>query len=737
MAGCKSAEMEKIFTTLPSVTALYKLDKKGGCGPLTVNFNNTSSDLTDVRFTWDFGNGKTSAEVQPGSVTYDASPYFRDTMYIVLLKATLGCDTSYYRDTVTVSANVKARFGVDTTRGCSPFVLSMSNNSQGNATNYYWDYGDGHTDTTHHVGKLSHTFYTGEITTFTIRLIAENICERDTQYINIVVSPNQIKPFISAYGDQLQGCAPHKVTFSNSTIGASRQTWNFGDNSDPLIISNDQASISHLYAKAGLYKVRIQLINDCSDTTIERSVEVFDRPVAAFTAVPLEICEGQSIAVSNQSVNANAYEWTWGDGASSAFVGGQHSYSQAGSYTIRLMAQRVHTAGFACTDTLSKQIKVVKMVPASIIVAPGKACVPYTLKVEAGEAANAAKLEWTIYDSSSTTQKEFHIEGNAASHVYNVGGSYAVRLVVHTTSGCTDTATYKFDVHNTPRTRFEQEPISTCAHDTTLHFNASATHAGNDAIRYKWFVNNNIEGTNNPFDFRFRAAITNEADEEFTIKALAQNSAGCGDTSAMSKVTIHPLPVPAISVSPSLVLQQPDNEFTFKDIAPTSPDKQYTWTMGDRSLQTRSGQQVTYKYGDTGTYHVKLLVKNLVTGCLSEDSVQVRILHIPGYLQVPNAMCLGCNSLSLRSFLPLGKGLKTYRLTIYTTWGQKVFETSALNADGSPSMSWDGTANGKPLQQDAYTWQIEATYKNGTEWRGMLYPGSNRPVKAGFITIIK
>jgi hypothetical protein len=110
---------------------------------------------------------------------------------------------------------------------------------------------------------------------------------------------------------------------------------------------------------------------------------------------------------------------------------------------------------------------------------------------------------------------------------------------------------------------------------------------------------------------------------------------------------------------------------------------------------------------------------------------------VPGYLQVPNAMCPGCSNYSLRQFLPLGKGLKKYRLSIYTTWGQKIFETTSLNADGSPNVAWDGTFNGKPLQQDAYSWQIEAIYINETEWKGMLYPGSNKAVKAGFITIIK
>ena len=159
--------------------------------------------------------------------------------------------------------------------------------------------------------------------------------------------------------------------------------------------------------------------------------------------------------------------------------------------------------------------------------------------------------------------------------------------------------------------------------------------------------------------------------------------------------------------------------------------------MGDHSHQTRNGQEIIYQYGDTGTYDVKLMVADFSTGCKASDSVTVSILYVPGYLQVPNAMCLGCSNFSLRQFLPLGKGLRKYRLRIYTTWGQKIFETTSLSADGSPNVAWDGTSNGKPLQQDVYTWEIEAIYNNETEWKGMIYPGNSKPVKTGFITIIK
>ena len=223
--------------------------------------------------------------------------------------------------------------------------------------------------------------------------------------MNIVVSPNTIKPFIEANGDQLAGCAPHAVTFTNSSVGASELTWNFGDNSPPVIIPNSQGSITHQYANAGNYKVIIRLRNDCSDTTIERMIKVYDAPVAKFDLASLQVCTGQPVAVTNKSLNGNAYQWFWDDGSTSSFTNGQHNYNTAGTYNVMLVAQRVHSAGFVCTDTFVKQVSIKDKIPAQIKVEPGKTCLPYTLKVNAENIAGANLVEWTIYDSSTAEGK--------------------------------------------------------------------------------------------------------------------------------------------------------------------------------------------------------------------------------------------------------------------------------------------------------------------------------------------
>ncbi|OQP63542.1 hypothetical protein A3860_24695 [Niastella vici] len=734
--GCKADSMDMTFNTVPGVTAGFTKDQAKGCGPLTVTFTNTSSQLNGIRFFWNFGNGTSSTQASPAAITYNSNPAFRDTTFYITLKAYNGCDTSYYRDSVLVYADAKARFTVDTTKGCSPFDVTITNRSAGNNFAYYWNFGDGVTDTTTSNNTFVHIYHTGVISTFDLRLIAENHCRRDTQTITLLVLPNSIDARVTVNGNQLEGCAPHTAIFNNSSTGASTLTWDFGDQSPLVKTPNAQNTVNHTYTAAGVYTVSIQLENDCTDTTIYRKVTVYSKPVAAFNLSNTIVCTGSNVLTTSTAQNATAFEWFWGDGQTSSAANASHAYQSAGTYAIKQVAQKLNNSGLVCTDTTSKNIVVTDKIVPQITVRPGKACIPYTLQTTATNATNALKIEWTFYDSAQAPYT-FKATGNSAAHIYNKPGTYWVKLVVHTTSDCADSTTYSFDVYNTPVVQYTPANTNTCNHDTTVSYKASIKYSGTDEVHLKWFINNTLEGMDSPFNYHFRAPATATTTTQYSIQILAENKSGCGDTTAAGTLAIQPLPRPDIALSPSNVLLQPDYTFTFWDATPTNANKIYQWDLGDRTRQQRSGQKITYTYGDTGVYNVQLYVQDYGTGCSGYDTVQVRILYMPGYLYVPNAICPGCSNNSLRQFLPMGKGLSQYRLRIFNSWGQKVFETTRLDGNGSPNEPWDASYNGKPLQQDTYGWQIEARYINGTEWKGMQYPGSDKYVKAGFVTVIK
>jgi len=83
-----------------------------------------------------------------------------------------------------------------------------------------------------------------------------------------------------------------------------------------------------------------------------------------------------------------------------------------------------------------------------------------------------------------------------------------------------------------------------------------------------------------------------------------------------------------------------------------------------------------------------------------------------------------------------GSGIAKWNLQIFNNWGQLLWQTSALSSTGEPVEGWDGTFKGIPVQQGVYIWQASATFKNGTEWKGMSYNGS-LPKRNGYINLIK
>ncbi|MEO8768903.1 MAG: PKD domain-containing protein [Ferruginibacter sp.] len=741
--GCRQDTMSITFNTRPSVTADFIKDTISGCGPLPVIFTNTSSILNNtIEFYWDFGNGTTLNNVMqpPSPVIYLASPDFRDTTYFITLKAFSGCDTTIKRDSVKVFANPKARF-ISFATGCSPFPDTIINNSFGQdaSTIYHWDFGDGNTATTFTTGTFYHTYITGVVDTFTITLIMENRCGSDTQRTNVIVSPSYIQEHITINGTDLYGCAPHIVNFQNSSLGASVLYWNFGDGSPIEAIPNSQSTITHTYFTSGVFSISITLENYCTDTTVIKQVTVYDPPVASFTLSNTQLCTGNAVTTNNTSTNANSYEWFWGDATSTAGFNASHTYTTGGIYFIRLVVRKLNVFGVACTDTSAPvQVTVVDRIPAVIDIVPGNnACVPYTINVSANGAAAAAQVDWYFYDSN-TAPGIFHVSGPTASYIYNVDGIDSVKLVVENTAGCKDSTVKIFTVYKTPLVNFTPINIKTCNTDTTAIFNVSLNYSGTDPVTYEWFINDIYSGNSNPFVYNFHAASGVTAVNEFTIKVLVRNSVGCGDTTMLGNFIIQTLGQQHIVVSPSLVQEQPHYTFSFSDTSLVLPNATYLWSPGNINGQQIPGNNITYTYGDTGIYHVKLDVQDYETGCLATDTVNVFILAIPGYLYVPNAFCPGCHKAELRQFLPLGKGLRDYHLSIFNTWGQKVFETRSLDANGIPDQPWNGNwSNGQNTQQGAFSWHIEAHYINGSEWKGMLNPLSKHLEKQGFISILR
>lgn len=122
------------------------------------------------------------------------------------------------------------------------------------------------------------------------------------------------------------------VAFTNQSSGqASSFNWEFGDGA-----TSTEMSPTHVYATGGSYLVRLTAFDLGGNPFIsEQQIQVNDPIAVAFTPQ----VNGLGVFFSNQSTGQiSAYQWEFGDGATSTEFEPTHTYAAGGSYLVRLTA---------------------------------------------------------------------------------------------------------------------------------------------------------------------------------------------------------------------------------------------------------------------------------------------------------------------------------------------------------------------------------------------------------------
>ena len=607
--GCKPDSIQHQFITVITAQAKFSKDTSFGCGPLPVSFTNTSSILNNaIQYFWNFGNGITSNLIQPGTVIFNSSPFFNDTVYRITLKAYNGCDTTVWTDSVKIRSNPRARFGVDTTFGCSPFTVQINNTSPGGPNTYYWDFGNGDKDTTNTNGIFNYTYHTGNtVDTFKIRLIAENQCRRDTQTINVRVAPNSIRPLINVSSSQLFGCAPHTVTFNNNTSGATGYTWNFGDNTPTIVTNNNQNSVVHTFTGAGVFTITIDITNGCSDTTVFRQVTVYAKPAASFTTNAAFYCAGDTVRVVNTSSNATNYQWFWRDGSNSSGINPVHVYTQGGNYSIFLQAERTNSSGLVCYDTIVRPVTILAK-PVVTVQSNINAinCAPFGLVVSAPGIINE-NVSWYFYDST-VTPSIIVTTGINAQYSFNKPGTFYVKMIAVNAAGCKDSTIISFTVRGKAVASFEPGNLAVCTRDTTVAYVNTSTYNGTDPINYKWSVDNVLLSANGNFTHRFTVLPAALLPKVFDVSLIVSNTVGCSDT-ASATLQMNPLAKAQFTIS------NPNDCVPFKPVIinASAYTSSYTWLLNGVTVSNVANPNIAIT--QSSTPYVLTLVANNVYGC--------------------------------------------------------------------------------------------------------------------------
>lgn len=737
--GCKNDSVTHNFHTYHLPHPSFTMSDSVGCGPLIVQFQNTTPNITQFSYVWDFGNGITSTLEQPGAVSFLSNPTYNDTVYVIKLKVLSICDTVIYSDSVRVKSKPRALYSPSISTGCSPMNVVFTNTSGGNNNTYHWNLGDGTIFTTTSADTFSHIYHTGVVDTFRVQLIAENECGADTIAYDIIAVPNNIHLNYFFNGQDASGCAPHTVAFFNNTTGGSLFEWDFGDGNTQTTVDNVD-TVYHTYLTDGVFTVSVHAINNCTDTTAIRTITVYPKPVPSFTPSTNNICIGQNILFTNQSNNANAYNWNFGDGTGSTLVNPTHAYLNEGVYAVTLISYHNNPDGSSCIDSVHAQIQVSDSLPGNITLsAINGNCVPFTITF-INHNTPSVTCTWNFGDGNSAT-------GDSVVHTYTTPGVYTVTNTVIVPGGCTYTSSQVVTISGPSGSllytggyvcypdpvRFEA--VASGTNNLIWNFGDGNTISTNQLVVYHSYANPgvyipSVTLQSTGCDYPILGIDTIKVDKIDAGFTWAENQ-HCGYTDIVFTDTSH------VFFGESLI----------------------EWDFGDGNAGT--GNTVTHQYLASGTYNIVMVVTGN-SGCTDTIRKQL-ILHVNNIpVTTITGPVTGCTNQQIdflsnvvstdpinmshwtlsngvtadgNSFTYMFTGVNTYNLQLITGTVNGCFDTAYHSIVINPTPTVTSGANTTICLGGSV--QLNATGPSPLQWtpiQGLSCTSCNNPVATPIVT---
>ncbi|MDW5549944.1 PKD domain-containing protein [Methanosarcina sp.] len=392
-----------------------------GKAPLTVAFTDKSTGIP-TKWKWIFGDGANSTKQNP------IHKYSKAGNYTVSLTVSNSAGnntttkTNYIKVTAATTKPV-ANFTSNVTSGKVPLTVAFTDKSKGDPTKWKWIFGDGTNSTSKNpIHKYS------KAGNYTVSLTVSNAAGSNTltksNYIKVTTI---IKPVAAFSASPASGKVPLKVTFSDkSTNSPTSWKWSFGDGKTSTV-----KNPVHTYSKAGNYTVSLTVKNTAgtSTKTIKNYVTVKTapiKPVASFSASPTSGKAPLKVSFTDQSAGTpTKWGWSFGDGTTSNKQNPVHTYSKAGTYTVKLT---VTNAAGTNTVTKAGYIQVVAKPVAAFSASPTSGKAPLKVTFTDKSTNSPASWKWSFGDGKTSTVKN-------PVHTYSKTGKYTVSLTVKNAAG--------------------------------------------------------------------------------------------------------------------------------------------------------------------------------------------------------------------------------------------------------------------------------------------------------------
>jgi gliding motility-associated-like protein len=300
---------------------------------------------------------------------------------------------------------------------------------------------------------------------------------------------------------------------------------------------------------------------------------------------------------------ASNISWDFGDGGSAGINNPTHTFSKAGSYTVKYTAI---VSGSNVSQTIP--IKVFgKPTPKHTTSDPKQGCVPLTIHFvdqSTGGGGIAIKTwEWAYGDGGINSANT-----SSPTYIYTLAGQFDVSLKITDANGCDSSLVIKkyISTSKKPSIVVTNTALTACVPPLSVTFNGTGTTSNStsgNALAYLWKFGNGSTST-----ILSPSVVTYTANGTFPVKFIVTDNNSCSD-----------------SVSKSVVIGKPFSSFNVKDtvcktvsFTNNSIGGVPVWNFGDGS-PVSSQQNPIHTYTAGGSYSVTL---QTVAGACIDDTIR-------------------------------------------------------------------------------------------------------------------
>lgn len=605
-------------TVYPIPNAQFAIDTNNGCYPLVVNFTNQSDpngmgQLSELKYSWDLGNGLTDTVISPQNILYYASETI-DSIYTVQLTVMSpnSCDATISKP-ITVYPDPTVDFDFSKSDGCGPLSVTLQNksvpNNKGsiNVMTFVWNLGEGNSSTqvspqtTYFSSATKDTFYTAKL-----------IGTSEHQCVDSIEKQIQVypKPVADFAVDTNAGCSPLQINFTNlsypkdtSAIDDMTFDWRFNNGNTSTAKNNTQQFIESAFTDK-TYTITLIALSEhqCRDT-FRDTVTVHPTPNAKFSPSTNQGCGPLYVDFINQSQLNDTNFWNLGNG---------FSYSPEdtnSTFNFQLLKDTVYAVNLwtksknGCTSDTTTQYITVWSQPIAAFTLDDDSICHYDTTITTNNSQGATSYKWTFGDGFSSTQTNPTHRYAKSSDPLNAL-NFDIELIAITNKGCRDTTTDVEHIHPYTITKIGNTLDSFCS-PATIQFVNSSTN-------YDTSFWNLDEGTttyqNQPS--KFYENISNTA-KNIVVSLQTTTKFGCTD---YDTIRFRILPEPIADFSPFRLDICDSGYHTMVDRSINAAE--YFWDFGDGSTSTavQPYHLLERNRNNTANYTIQLIVKN-ESGC--------------------------------------------------------------------------------------------------------------------------